>query len=209
MAEESDLLPWVVGGVLIVSAALATGLAWTGASVSKSEPRAEPPAPIARQAATPISTQTSPVAAAPTAPAPASTEPSPEASAVAPATAARPLLPVGQVFECFANGQRIFSDAPCGAHSSIRQLAELNVMDSSPVAPLERHYHAPPYPQSPTDQNAPYYAPDYGANYGPDYGPDYANDLYSGPQVIMLRERPRRDHFPRHDSHPHGSPRKN
>jgi len=37
-------------------------------------------------------------------------------------------LPPGQVWECSEKGQRVFSDKPCGAHASIRQLNAINTM---------------------------------------------------------------------------------
>jgi hypothetical protein len=50
---------------------------------------------------------------------------------VAAAPAARAALPQGSVWECVLNGQRTFSDAPCGVRPVIRQLNPLNRMDSS------------------------------------------------------------------------------
>jgi hypothetical protein len=49
--------------------------------------------------------------------------------------AADDALPPGTVWECVVNGERTFSDAPCGARSSIRQLSKLNLMDSARVPP--------------------------------------------------------------------------
>ena len=66
-------------------------------------------------------------------PAPA-TPPTPPAPIQAPPAmqpAAKDGLPPGSVWECVVNGERTFSDAPCGARSSIRQLSELNLMDSA------------------------------------------------------------------------------
>jgi hypothetical protein len=109
----------------------------------------------------------------------------------------RPQLPPGQVFECLAGGQRIFSDAPCGPHASVRQLNELNIMDRSAVlpAPAYRSYGYRSAPeQAPPNEETP------------------ASDIASDPAIpefIAVRERARRDHFPHHDNRPRPRPRKN
>lgn len=58
----------------------------------------------------------------------------------APAAATPRQPPASQVWQCVANGQKTFSDSPCGAVTSVRQLSEVNRMDAAPVA------RAPAYP---------------------------------------------------------------
>jgi len=74
-------------------------------------------------------------------------------------TSAHPFLPAGQVWQCIRDGQRIFSDAPCGAGSTIRQLNDVNRMDAAPAGAA--HYYPPPrdayaaYPAPTADDAAP------------------------------------------------------
>lgn len=112
---------------------------------------------------------------------------------------ARSQLPPGQVWECMIDGQRVFSDAQCGAHASIRRLSELNVMDSTAVPPrgAPRPYGRDPDPAPSYD--APPLAPS-------DAGVDEANGsepIYTSSQVVVVRERGRRDHVPHRPNHHH------
>src|SRR5271163_3306803 len=130
-----DLLPWIFAGVLAMSAAigpargLTNGSASAEAATSNDDSSAtRPVAPIAAAppAAAAVAHTVGSVDAAP--------PPSSPATAAAPAprvaAAARPQLPPGQVWQCVIDGGRVFSDAPCGEHASIRRLSDLNVMDS-------------------------------------------------------------------------------
>jgi hypothetical protein len=95
------------------------------------------------------------------------------------------------------DGQRVFSDAQCGAHASVRQLSELNVMDSS-VAPARG---APlPYGRDPGPAPG-YYPPPLPASDGDES--KGSDPLYTSPQVIVVRERGRHDHVPHRVNHPH------
>jgi hypothetical protein len=62
-----------------------------------------------------------------------------------PAAATEPAdaLPAGQVWECKAHGQHVFSDKPCGADASIRQLRALNTMEA-PAQPRASGNGGPP-----------------------------------------------------------------
>jgi len=103
------------------------------------------------------------------------------------APASRSQLPPGQVWQCVIDGQKVFSDSPCGEHASIRRLRDLNVMDA-PAAPSYPYG----YPYSP-----PYYARDTSAEAPQADEPDY--DAGS-PAVLLIRDRLRRDHG-HHGSH--------
>jgi hypothetical protein len=71
----------------------------------------------------------------------------PAAQSVAAHTpAVTPPLPEGQVWQCLAAGQRIFSDSPCGAGASIRQLNPVNRMASTRVPPTGYYRYVPPMP---------------------------------------------------------------
>jgi hypothetical protein len=89
-------------------------------------------------------------------------------------------------------GQRIFSDSPCGEHASIRQLQELNVMDSPPPQNYAYRYRPMNVPATePAPEPAPVPADDS------DYGG------YWGPDVLWVHGYPRRNHFPHQDNHGH------
>jgi hypothetical protein len=112
---------------------------------------------------------------------------------------ARPQLPPGQVWECDINGQRVFSDVQCGSHATVRQLRDLNVMDSS-TAPQPYGYGAPypgyRYPPPPAASPPP-------PVYYPDEAPaDYSGDPYVGDSYIVVHDRYRRYHHPHPQAHP-------
>jgi hypothetical protein len=115
-------------------------------------------------------------------------------SPVVVSTHARPQLPPGQVWECDINGQRVFSDVQCGTHATVRQLTELNVIDSSVAygrgTPRPYGYGPGPgyYPQPGPASDAP--PDDSGA----------ADPIYT--QVIVARDRARRDQLAHHGNHP-------
>jgi hypothetical protein len=183
MAEEIDLLPWVLGGMLALGAvaALAVG-------VPDATPGGAPPEP------------TSASTTAPAAPGAASTlHPAAPAdlSPVVVSTHARPQLPPGQVWECVINGQRVFSDTQCGTRATVRQLAEMNVIDSTAAfargTPRPYGYGPGPgyYPQAAPASEAPPDDSDVGGG----------DPIYT--QVIVVHDRARRDQPARHGNHPH------
>jgi len=56
------------------------------------------------------------------------------------AAANPPTPPSSQIWECTTNGQRTFSDKPCGVKSSLRELNPINGMDPTPILPPARSY---------------------------------------------------------------------
>jgi hypothetical protein len=105
------------------------------------------------------------------------------------------------VWECDVDGRRVFSDTQCGAHATVRQLAEVNVIDSSAVST-----RVPPRSYGP----GPGYYPQPGPGY--DRGPGSASDaplddsgdypIYTGAPVVVVHDRWRRDHVPHRPNHP-------
>ncbi len=186
MLEENDLLPWILGGTLALAAVAAAAL---GSSDSSSPPNA----PVV---ATASSTQVAPSATPAAHPAAQA-----DLSPVVVSPNARPQLPPGQVWECDVDGRRVFSDTQCGAHATVRQLTEVNVIDSSaasaPVAP--RAYGAGPGYYS---QPGPAY--DRGPGPAVDTPPDDSgadSPIYTGTTVVV-HDRWHRDHLPHHGNHP-------
>jgi hypothetical protein len=184
MAEDTDLLPWVLGGVLTLAAVAASAVVLAGSPADSTPSAAATPAnttpllPATPPAAQPREADLSPVAVSPK---------------------ARPTLPPGQVWECVIDGQRIFSDTQCGAHASVRQLSNLNVMDAYEASP---GYSRGGYPRDP--------APRYGASPDRDPASDAGADepeadspVYANSPIIVVHERGRRDHNPRRHNHPH------
>src|ERR1700676_2225234 len=128
-SADRDLFPWILGGLLIVLVAGAIGFA--------SSDQSDPPASVP--------------------PNQSSAVPSPAKFSRPPTVTARnggtPAPAPPRVWECMANGQRTFSDSPCGTTSTIRQLSEINRMDPTPAPPSVTYYNPP----------TPSYAPDYTA----------------------------------------------
>jgi hypothetical protein len=205
----------MLGLVLALSAALAAAVGVT------SELAAQVPAPAASGNGTPagpVSNSSAPIAkpAAPGSSRPGSAAALPVAappggaaigSAHSPqvAAAARTPLPPGQVWQCVIEGERIFSDAPCGAHASIRQLKELNVMDS-----LQTQSAQYPYNYFPMSTPPPAFAPAPGFAAAPAEDSDYGD--YSGPDLLWVHGY-RRNYFSHQDNHlrpqSHPHPRRN
>jgi hypothetical protein len=159
-------LPCIVG-ILVACGAIATGIARADISASNCVETSSCSTVSAR---TPVSSGTT------------RTPPAIQPNSVG-------LLPRGQVWECVVNGQRTFSDVRCGAHSSVRQLSQLNVMDAEPAM------HGPPfhlydseYMPAAIDQNA----------------PDFVTE---GQEVFWLNERRGSRHTSSHVHHGHGRPR--
>jgi hypothetical protein len=201
---ERDLLPWILGGALITTGAIAAAIEF---GHYPSATPAAPPSPASTAIAGPpptvglsASISASPAAAPAPESAGASTSAPPAAPSGAPQTAAAgavgaasPELPAGEVWECVVNGQKVFSDKRCGNGASVRQIGDLNVMDMPPAQPAPYGVYRPGYGA------APYPSPPY-----PDDEDDtgtVAGDLYPGQAFIVARERARRERMSHQDSH--------
>lgn len=187
---QTDLFPWILGG-LLVAVAVPAVLALT---------KTTPQPTIAALTAVVTPAQPSPTAVAPP----------PAAMPVAPTvpasiqSAVRPALPAGQVWQCVVNGQKIFSDTACGEGATIRQLSDVNGMDPTPVARAPLYSGYGPYPG---------YGPNPGYGPSPGYAtaPSYAgtqdgssaDDVYSANQVTIIDGRRRHEHVatPRPQNH--------
>jgi len=156
MEKDSDLLPWILGGLMIAIAALAVAVSSTNRAVL---------APTNAQAPVQASPQTPAVIAATATPVPT---PSPNvqittsASSASSASTAQsqrmsaPTEPTSQIWECTIEGQKTFSDRPCGTRSSLREISPINAMEPAPVYGDVRSYEAnypPDYPY-PSEQGS-------------------------------------------------------
>jgi hypothetical protein len=189
MDKEHDLLPWILGGLMIATAALAIAVASTNRI-----------APRNLQALSQTATQTPPVTPPVTLPAmaPAPTfEPAPPpAVAAAPIQAMTPETePTVKIWECTINGLRTFSNKSCGNNPSIREIGPVNTMEATPILRFDRAYE----PQSS-------YQPDY-----PDSSPQESPDSsYPAVVGIPFHQGRRSDHAHQPHGRNHGpSPRKN
>jgi predicted outer membrane lipoprotein len=204
MARDTDLFPWILGGCLACAAGAMTMVAVS----APEEPggralAASPPAASTSPIASPSPQSGSFASSVPASSAAAratQTSSSDQTTALSPVVIspnARPQLPPGQVWECDVNGQRVFSDVQCGSRATVRQLRDLNVMDS-PAAPQPFGYGGPypGYRYPPATSPAP-------PVYYPDEAPaDYSGDPYVGDSYIVVHDRYRRYHRPHAQPHP-------
>jgi hypothetical protein len=185
MDKDRDLLPWILGAMSLATVALAVSVA----STSRDAPR---------PAAAPSQTTAQ---ALPHAALPAVTPPA-VLSAVAPlleSSQTQPIVPpsqsTGQIWECTTNGQKTFSNNPCGDRSSLLDLGPINTMDRTPIYRGSRAY--PP---------APGFAPEYA--YGDSQ--ESADNFYPVMVVgapLLGRRAPQRVHRPYNHDHS-SAPRK-
>jgi hypothetical protein len=167
MDKDRDLLPWIFGGLSLAAAATAVILGSTYGNASKhfqapslvtAHPLPEPPT---QTVPTPTPTQTMPT------PVPAQ-----NLAAADIQTAAPPAQPNGQIWECTINGQKTFSDNPCGEKSSLHEIGPINGMEPTPILPHARSV----VPQS---------------SYQPEYSyPDEPADSYAGEQPFVSNAYP-------------------
>jgi len=136
MAEDTDLLPWILGGLSAATVAIAITVGSSGGTApNESHAPAQStalglPGAEAKPKATVALTQAP--AIAPT--------PAPNLSAAQIHTAAPPTEPTSQIWQCTINGQKTFSDAPCGDKASVREIGPINRMDPSPILSHARSY---------------------------------------------------------------------
>jgi hypothetical protein len=199
MDEDRDLLPWIFGGLSMAAVAMAITLGSTYGT-----------APRNLQASSPTATHALPDAEAPIARTPAPAQHPAPAQTLAAAqtpiaaqtqTAAPSAEPSGQVWECTINGQKTFSDNPCGDKASLREIGPINRMDPTPVPRHARSF----VPESS-------YQPEY--SYPGEQVDSYAGDQQFASNVYPVfipfydHQRPVHGHRPRgHDRGP--PPRRN
>jgi hypothetical protein len=189
MEQDKDLLPWILGALSTVAAAIAITVGSTHRTVT-----ANVQTLIANvQTLSPRATEALPAVPLPS-PTLIPTEPAMNLPAERGQTAAAPTEPNGHVWECTIDGQKTFSDSPCGDRSSVREIGPINGMDSTPILPHARSYAAEP-------------------NYRPDYpypgeqeesNPSqqgFAGNSYPVLIGIPLREHGRPDHRRRPQGH--------
>ena len=197
---ERDLLPWILGGALITTGAIAAAIQFTGHSPSPAiAPRTSPAPSAGEGAGLAVRVPAAPALPPPSASADVVAAPQPPASTTSVASPALE-LPAGGVWECVVNGQKVFSDRRCGNGASVKQLGDLNVMDAPALPPQASYGMYPPGYAGAAYPPAPSYPDDQ------DDGANVSSDSYPGPQVIAARERARREHLGRRDNRARPSP---
>jgi hypothetical protein len=155
MDKDRDLLPWILGGLLIATVAVAIAVHSTN-RIAPAHSQAVSQAIHGASAATGLTPASAPAAA----PRPDAPAPPAASSSQVQAVNLPPPMQAGQIWECRINGQRAFSSSPCGPESAVRQVGPINRMDSTPVLQQTRSYEAEssyrapyPYPSEPEDAN--------------------------------------------------------
>jgi hypothetical protein len=192
MNKDTNLFPWILGGLSISAAAVAIVL------VSRARPPDLPPvasAPPSVAAAAPaadLSPSPQAPALAPT-PTPTLTPVALQVAALGPAppaqTTAESSAPGGQIWECMTNGLKTFSNNPCGDKSSLVEVRAINTMNATPPLRYPRTYAAEPAYSQPSDQNS-YADQDSYA----DQEPGYAGNSYAIVPGFAFVPRKRMEH---------------
>ncbi|HEY5264396.1 MAG TPA: hypothetical protein VIJ37_05340 [Steroidobacteraceae bacterium] len=139
MDKHSDLLPWILGGLSIATVAigLAVGSMRTHSQTTVGAAPASAPTPsvVPAHASAPFlqAAQTAQAVAVPPTVVPQMQQ-----------IAAPAMESSDKVWECTINGQKSFSDTPCGGNSIVRDIGPINRMDSAPILPLTRSYAPEP-----------------------------------------------------------------
>ncbi len=211
---DTNYFPYILGGVVLVAGAVLAAIALIAPANTNPFTRpAEPPMTMPNRGAANASVAVALPTAPPVSPAPVA---APATSALTGAGAAptagvltgagaaravRPALPPGQVYQCTTHGQKTFSDSPCGADASVRQLNPVNGMEPTTASPRVPVYSYGPYRTPGMDYGSPppaeQDAPDSGGN------ADSDGDVYAGAPAILFNERSRHVHRPRPHPHPH------
>jgi hypothetical protein len=133
MGKEGDHLPWILGGLLLAAAAIAVAIG----SNNRAAPENLPPPSIPGRSTAVELPQPAAVAVAAAEPTMPVTQIPAESAPMA-----VPMPPSGQIWECTTNGQRTFSNNPCGERSSLREVGPINTMEATPILPPTRIYQA-------------------------------------------------------------------
>lgn len=174
MDKYSDLAPWILGGISTAAIAVAITVGSNSRSAPKALPTVSPAIAKIVPAASAIPQSPPPQSTAeqlpPTAPPGAQIQ----AQALQPLT--QPQVAAGQIWQCTTNGQKTFSNNPCGEKSSLRDFGPINTMDPTPVFRHPRSF-----------QPDPNYAQDDGYQGSQDFADDSYAPLAGIPYVVHRR----------------------
>jgi hypothetical protein len=217
MNKQTDLLPWILGGLSVSAVAVAIAFVSgnkplspglpTRSAVSLPAPATPALSPPTMAAPSPAATKTSPPITPPiTAPVTPSVGQMTAQDLAPPEVPAESSAPAGQIWQCTTNGLKTFSNNPCGSNSSLVQVRPINTMSPTPLARSTHPY--PPaavYSQPYTEQNSYPDQDDYAEQNSAN-----ADNSYAAVPGFAYLPRKRHEHphrpFPHHES---GPPRKN
>jgi hypothetical protein len=195
MDKGRALLPWVISGLSMACLAITVVVSANrpAPGISRAASQASVPVVTPAHAEVPATLPAPNLAAAP-APMPAA-PPLAAAPDLAAASTPPAAAPGAQIWECRTNGQRTFSDNPCGDKPVLREVSALNIMNPTPILPPARSYEPEPS-----------YAPEYSY---PDAqeAPAVAYPVMGYPVLVgyPYNHRRRPDHAHRPYPHPHGT----
>lgn len=194
MNKERDLLPWIAGGLVAATAAVAFTVISNKTATPASVVASQPPSPA-------VSAHLDAPPAAPTAAAlvsePAAAQRQPPAVLQA---AVEPEAQRQQIWECTTNGVKTFSNNPCGEKSKLLDIAPINTMSATPAIRYARGYAPEPrYATAYTDQ-APADAEEDSQAYGSDE-PAISYAIVRGFGFVP-RRRPEHHHRPPNHHNP-------
>ena len=195
---------WILGGLLMATFAIAISVGWTKDIAPNDSPA------LNQTTAHPLRGADVTIAPAP-APTPAPTLAVAQIHRVTP-----PIEQHRQIWECTINGQKTFSDYPCGDKASLREIGPINIMDPTPILP---HSYVPESSGQPRYSDPSLQADSYPSelqsadNSYPvdDSYPVFVGDPVGGRRRPDHEKRRRSDHEHRPQSHDRGGlqPRRN
>ena len=175
MDRNRNLLPWILSGLSIATAAIAitAGIERSTSIAPKSQ---SVPLPSAAPALS-----TPPLLTSSAEPAPAVPSPSAEATMPPQEVAAEQEAPNNQIWACTTNGVKTYSNNPCGEKSSLLDVGPVNTMEAPRVPPSARQYMPDPH-----------YAPDYEAQEAPEQTEETYSSYGVGVALVphYVRKRP-------------------
>jgi hypothetical protein len=193
MSRERELLPWVLGALSLATLAAAITLSMNHGTAARNLPAASQAMAVSLPAA-PVHTVSKP------APQPAQLETPVAATHVddpPPPLTSQASPQNGQIWECTTNGQKTFSNNPCGAKSTVLDIGPVNTMEATPPFHAGRSYAPPPSGYAPEYSSAPddTYANAQGSA-------DSSGATYFGvPYAVRIKPQHRRPDY-RHENHP-------
>jgi hypothetical protein len=187
MDTDRDLLPWIFGGLSMATVAIAITVGSTNGTAPQNS---QAPRQIIAHSLPEVIVPTAPARA----PAPAQIPPAAQVQ-----TSAPPIEPNGQIWECTINGQKTFSDNPCGDNSSLREIGPVNRMDPTPILPHARSFA----PESSYRAESSYPGDQVDSNPGEQQFADNPYPVFIG---IPFHDRRRPDHGHRPHGHDRGPP---
>jgi hypothetical protein len=179
MDGNRNLLPWILSGLSIATAAIAitVGSIKTSGIIERTgstalETQAAPLASTAQVQSTPA------IATAEPAPAPAGAI---EAQLPPQEIAAAQEAPSNQIWACTTNGVKTYSNNPCGEKSALLDVGPVNTMEATRVPPSAHQY---------TPEQ--HYAPDYASQDAPEQPEEVYSSYGVGVGVVphYVRKRP-------------------